>query len=51
MTGAGGDGPKRVVLEEVREQHQLHDRVELLGALEHSQVRNVSDISYIFFVA
>ena len=35
---AGGDGPKRVVLEEVREKHQLHDRVSLLGALQHSQV-------------
>ena len=38
MCGAGGDGPKRVVLEEVREKHQLHDRVSLLGALQHSQV-------------
>ena len=38
MAGAGGDGPKRVVLEEVRERHQLHDRVSLLGGLQHSQV-------------
>jgi len=30
-----------VLLEEVREKHNLHDRVQLLGALEHSQVRNV----------
>ncbi|XP_064407061.1 phosphatidylinositol N-acetylglucosaminyltransferase subunit A-like isoform X2 [Halichondria panicea] len=37
----GGDGPKRVLLEEVREKHQLHDRVELLGGLEHSHVRDV----------
>ncbi|XP_048577269.1 phosphatidylinositol N-acetylglucosaminyltransferase subunit A isoform X5 [Nematostella vectensis] len=37
----GGDGPKRVVLEEVREQNQLHDRVELLGTLEHDKVRDV----------
>ena len=37
----GGDGPKRVLLEEVRERHQLHDRVTLLGGLEHSQVRDV----------
>ncbi|XP_032222458.1 phosphatidylinositol N-acetylglucosaminyltransferase subunit A isoform X4 [Nematostella vectensis] len=36
-----GDGPKRVVLEEVREQNQLHDRVELLGTLEHDKVRDV----------
>ena len=39
---AGGDGPKRVLLEEVREKHQLHDRIQLLGGLEHSQVRDVS---------
>ncbi|XP_052761075.1 phosphatidylinositol N-acetylglucosaminyltransferase subunit A-like [Mya arenaria] len=37
----GGDGPKRIVLEEVREKHQLQDRVTFLGALEHSQVRDV----------
>ena len=37
----GGEGPKRVILEEVREKHCLHDRVTLLGALEHSHVRNV----------
>lgn len=37
----GGEGPKRVVLEEVREKHYLHDRVQLLGALEHSRVRDV----------
>ena len=35
---SGGDGPKRVLLEEVRERHHLHDRVSLLGALQHSQV-------------
>lgn len=40
---AGGEGPKRVILEEVREKYNLHDRVQLLGALEHSQVRNVSE--------
>ncbi|XP_067658944.1 phosphatidylinositol N-acetylglucosaminyltransferase subunit A-like isoform X1 [Haliotis asinina] len=37
----GGDGPKRVVLEEVREQYELHDRVFLLGSLKHDQVRDV----------
>ncbi|XP_076256023.1 phosphatidylinositol glycan anchor biosynthesis class A isoform X2 [Rhynchophorus ferrugineus] len=36
-----GDGPKRWLLEEVRERKGLQDRVVLLGALEHSQVRNV----------
>ncbi|CAH1773923.1 unnamed protein product [Owenia fusiformis] len=37
----GGDGPKRVLLEEVREQHQLHNRVKLLGTIAHTEVRNV----------
>eukprot|EP01126_Amoeba_proteus_P004469 TRINITY_DN11490_c0_g2_i1.p1 TRINITY_DN11490_c0_g2~~TRINITY_DN11490_c0_g2_i1.p1 ORF type:complete len:346 (-),score=71.77 TRINITY_DN11490_c0_g2_i1:30-1067(-) len=37
----GGDGPKRVDLEEVREKHQLHDRVEMLGSVPHSECRNV----------
>ncbi|XP_067145458.1 phosphatidylinositol N-acetylglucosaminyltransferase subunit A isoform X2 [Centruroides vittatus] len=37
----GGDGPKRIVLEEVREQHQLQDRVTLLGAVEHENVRSI----------
>lgn len=34
----GGDGPKRTLLEEVREKHNIQDRVTLLGALEHSKV-------------
>ena len=38
----GGDGPKRIILEEVREKHELQDRVHLLGSLEHSKVRDVS---------
>jgi glycosyltransferase involved in cell wall biosynthesis len=38
---SGGDGPKRVNLEEMREKHQLHDRVELLGSVKHSDVRSV----------
>jgi phosphatidylinositol glycan class A protein len=37
----GGDGPKRIALEEMREAHELGDRVELLGAVEHSRVRDV----------
>lgn len=35
----GGDGPKRTLLEEVREKHNIQDRVTLLGALEHSRVK------------
>lgn len=37
----GGDGPKRIVLEEVRERFQLQERVTLLGAVPHDNVRNV----------
>lgn len=33
-----GDGPKRTLLEEVREKYYIQDRVTLLGALEHSKV-------------
>jgi phosphatidylinositol glycan class A protein len=38
---SGGDGPKRILLEEVREKHQLHDRVTLLGAVDHANVGDV----------
>lgn len=34
----GGDGPKRGLLEEIREKMNMQDRVTLLGALEHSKV-------------
>ncbi|TRZ26457.1 hypothetical protein HGM15179_000614 [Zosterops borbonicus] len=44
----GGEGPKRIVLEEVRERYQLHDRVRLLGGLEHQDVRNVLVQGHIF---
>lgn len=37
----GGDGPKRIDLEQMREKHLLHDRVELLGPIKHHEVRNV----------
>lgn len=43
-----GDGPKRWLIDEVRERCGLQDRVELLGALEHSQVRNVLVRGHIF---
>lgn len=36
----GGDGPKRGLLEEIREQG-LQDRLTLLGSLEHTEVRGV----------
>jgi len=37
----GGDGPKRLLLDEMRERYQLHDRVELLGSIPHTEVRQV----------
>ena len=37
----GGDGPKRIVLEEVIEHHQLQERVTLLGSVKHDDVRDV----------
>ncbi|CAH8605169.1 unnamed protein product [Dicrocoelium dendriticum] len=37
----GGDGPKRLDLEEIRERHQLHARVTLLGGLSPEEVRGV----------
>lgn len=38
----GGDGPKRSLLEEIREKANMQDRVTLLGPLEHSQVRTTA---------
>lgn len=38
----GGDGNYRVLLEQVREEYQLMERVVLLGGLDHSDVRDVS---------
>ncbi|CAD5214719.1 unnamed protein product [Bursaphelenchus xylophilus] len=37
----GGDGPKRVDLEEMREIYSLEDRVEMRGMLPHNKVRDV----------
>lgn len=34
----GGDGPKRGLLEEIREKANMQDRVQMLGALEHAKV-------------
>lgn len=38
----GGDGPKLVDLLQMREKHMLQDRIELLGSVQHRDVRNVS---------
>ncbi|KAI9208296.1 uncharacterized protein BJ171DRAFT_419782 [Polychytrium aggregatum] len=37
----GGDGPKRVDLEQMREEHGLQERVQVLGSISYSQVREV----------
>ncbi|MDP2436484.1 MAG: glycosyltransferase [archaeon] len=44
----GGDGPKRVALEDMIERHQLQDRVEMLGSLPHSEVPGVLNRGHIF---
>lgn len=37
----GGDGPMSIALEEMIEKHRLQDRVQMLGSVKHSDVRNV----------
>lgn len=44
----GGDGPKRNLLEEVREKANMQDRIRILGALSHSEVREVLWQGHIF---
>jgi phosphatidylinositol N-acetylglucosaminyltransferase subunit A len=44
----GGAGPKKLQLEEMRERYQLHERVELLGAVPHHQVRDVLVRGHVF---
>jgi phosphatidylinositol glycan class A protein len=44
----GGDGDKMVQMKQLVEKHNLHGRVELLGALEHGQVRDVLCRGHIF---
>ncbi|RUS19323.1 hypothetical protein BC937DRAFT_87662 [Endogone sp. FLAS-F59071] len=44
----GGDGPKRIDLEQMREKHLLHDRVELVGPVKHHEVRDVLVQGHIF---
>nr|SVE73522.1 EOG090X0515 [Daphnia atkinsoni] len=44
----GGDGPKRLVLEQVREREALHERVVLLGALDQSEVHDTLLRGHIF---
>ncbi|PHJ22807.1 n-acetylglucosaminyl-phosphatidylinositol biosynthetic protein family gt4 protein, partial [Cystoisospora suis] len=44
----GGDGPKRIILEEMREKFRLHDRVELLGAVSRGDVCSLLQSGHIF---
>ena len=44
----GGDGPKRLDLEQMIEKWKLHDRVDLLGRVEHDKVRDVMVEGHIF---
>ena len=44
----GGDGPKKLVLEETVQKYRLHDRVEFLGAVESKDVRDVLIRGHIF---
>ncbi|OBZ77733.1 Phosphatidylinositol N-acetylglucosaminyltransferase gpi3 subunit [Grifola frondosa] len=37
----GGDGPKMIDLLQMREKHMLQDRIEMLGPVRHSDVRDV----------
>ena len=48
MINIAGDGPKRIDLEQMREQHILQDRVTLLGSLPQSQIRDVLVQGHIF---
>ncbi|XP_076757850.1 phosphatidylinositol glycan anchor biosynthesis class A [Xylocopa sonorina] len=43
-----GDGPKRWLIEEVRERNLLQHRITLLGSLEHSQIKHVLNKGHIF---
>jgi len=47
----GGDGPKRLVVEEVREHYQLQERVRMLGTVKHSDVHDVRAISLLLFIS
>ncbi len=44
----GGDGPKRISIEEVRERYKLHNRVTLLGSITNHNVRNILVQGHIF---
>ncbi|KJP86694.1 hypothetical protein AK88_03701 [Plasmodium fragile] len=47
----GGDGPKRILLEEMRERNHLHNSVILLGKVKQENVKNVLQSGHIFLNA
>uniref|UniRef100_A0A8C9I7B5 Glycosyl transferase family 1 domain-containing protein n=1 Tax=Piliocolobus tephrosceles TaxID=591936 RepID=A0A8C9I7B5_9PRIM len=44
----GGDGPKRILLEEMREKYRLHNKVFLLGKIKQKDVINILQQGHIF---
>lgn len=44
----GGDGPKKAILEALRDKYNLSDRMELLGRVPHEKVRDVLCRGHIF---
>lgn len=44
----GGDGPKKAILEAMRDKYNLSDRMELLGRVPHDKVRDVLCRGHIF---
>lgn len=48
----GGDGPKRVLLDQMREKYAfLSDRVEMIGAVPHESIRSVLTRGHLFLNA
>ena len=44
----GGDGPKRIDIEEVRERYNIQDKVSMLGIVPHDKVNQVLQRGHIF---
>ncbi len=43
-----GDGPKRILIEEIIERYKLHNRITLLGSITNNNVRNTLVKGHIF---
>lgn len=44
----GGDGPKRYLIEEMKDKYRLHNRIEMLGSVPYEKVRDVLVRGHIF---